>query len=40
MYFCLEGLVQVGYFFKSKVSNRNSGGLISNEFRGVKKFAQ
>jgi len=33
MYFCLEGLIQVGYFFKQRQSTKN-------EFRGVKKFAQ
>jgi hypothetical protein len=32
MYFCLEGLVHIGYFFKSKAGNQN-------EFKGVKKFA-
>jgi hypothetical protein len=33
MYFCLEGLVSVGYFFESKLNTKN-------QFRAVKKFAQ
>ena len=33
MYFCLEGLVSVGYFFGSSHTTKN-------EFRGVKRFAQ
>lgn len=33
MYFCLEGLVSVGYFFESKLNTKN-------QFRPVKKFAQ
>lgn len=33
MYFCLEGLVSVGYFFGSSNTTKN-------EFRGVKRFAQ
>lgn len=32
MYFCLEGVVHIGYFFKSRQSPKN-------EFRGVKMFA-
>lgn len=32
MYFCLEGLVSIGYFFGSRQSTKN-------EFRAVKKFA-
>ena len=33
MYFCLEGIISVGYFFDSRNSTKN-------EFRAVRRFAQ